>query len=72
MSDAIDRYPITNKPKSIIIPQGINNEYYSYLNVPIVNKLLCVGGIGQRKGQIPLVESIAKVKVSIVTLIILN
>ena len=60
VEDQIIEYRTQKKIKKIpqitIIPQGIDQHYFSIQNNPTDNILLCVGGISRRKGQLKILE----------------
>ena len=47
---------IKKTPQIAIIPQGIDQHYFSIKRNPIDSVLLCVGAISRRKGQLKLLE----------------
>ncbi len=52
---------IKKLPKIFVIPQGIDEGYFSLKNNPHTNTLLCVGAISKRKGQINLLKSFQEI-----------
>lgn len=50
--DMLDCYPIRKKPKIFVVPQGINEDYYSLNCSEISHVFLSVGAIGVRKGHL--------------------
>ena len=49
---AVSKYPIKKKPKMFVIPQGINESFFSMECSCDSNILLSVGAIGERKGHL--------------------
>lgn len=66
VADAIKLYKKQNKifrlPNCIVIPQGINSDFFDLDNIPVQHQLLSVGGIGKRKGHLQLIDAMVKVK----------
>lgn len=52
VKDMIMSYPIHNKPTMHVIPQGIEETYFSVKCSEKSNVILSVGAIGERKGQL--------------------
>ena len=48
----VDRYPIHNKPRMHVIPQGVNEEFFSIRCSNKTRTLLSIGAIGERKGHL--------------------
>lgn len=51
------QYPIRQKPKMVVIPQGINEVYYSLHCTSNSSKFLSVGAIGERKGHLLTIQA---------------
>lgn len=55
--DMVDHYPIRKKPQMQVVPQGINESYFSMECSKDSNVLLSVGAIGERKGHLLTLEA---------------
>ena len=56
VEDKLKSYGLKHVPEMHVIPQGIDETYYSILCNPKSNLILCVGAIAPRKGHIYTVE----------------
>lgn len=52
VSDMVNRYPIRKKPAMYVIPQGVNEDYFSMCCSTDSCVILSVGAIGLRKGHL--------------------
>jgi glycosyltransferase involved in cell wall biosynthesis len=48
-------------PTCHVIPQGIDESYYTLQNTPVTNRILSVGTLKKRKGRLQLIEAFSKV-----------
>lgn len=55
------QWKIWRKPKCFIIPQGIDQDYFSLPDHYVPTRLLSIGGIQRRKGHIHLIEVLPQV-----------
>lgn len=53
---------ILRLPVSIVIPQGVQEDYFQIANNPISHHLLSVGAFTERKGHLHLINSMSKIK----------
>jgi glycosyltransferase involved in cell wall biosynthesis len=56
VEDKLIAYGLKHEPQMHVIPQGIDETYYSIKCNPNSNQILCVGAIAPRKGHIYTVE----------------
>jgi len=52
VKEKVDRYPIHNKPRMCVIPQGVNEAFFSLQCSNKTRTLLSIGAIGERKGHL--------------------
>lgn len=62
VKEKVNEYPIRRKPKMYVIPQGINESFFSINCSADSNVVLSVGAIGQRKGHLLTVKAFEKVR----------
>ena len=60
VKDAIGEYSLCRFPQTIIIPQGINERYYSLNCSETSNIIVCVGTISERKGHLQTIAAFEK------------
>jgi len=52
VKDRVNQYPIRRKPIMHVIPQGIDEAFFSLKCSPVSRMILSVGAIGERKGHL--------------------
>lgn len=62
VEDKLKTYGLKQVPEMHVIPQGIDNDFYTIRCNPKSNVILCVGAIAPRKGHIYTVEMFNRLK----------
>lgn len=60
--DQVNGYSMSRKPVMYVIPQGINEEFFSLQSTTDSNVILSVGAIGPRKGQLTVLHVFEQVR----------
>lgn len=60
VADAIRRYHLLRTPRMVIIPQGINEDFYTLACSPTSKTVLSIGSISKRKGHHLLIQAFCK------------
>lgn len=62
VKEMVNNYPIRKKPDMYVIPQGINEDYFSLNCSPDSNVFLSVGAIVERKGHLMAIKAFEQVR----------